>query len=66
MYLSKKEIRREIRSLRKETSRLMRKARWEVKNGNLKQGNLSLRVVKKKQNKDIRAKGGAPKVLISY
>lgn len=56
MYFSKKEIRREIRSLRKETSRLMRKARWEVKNGNLKQGNLSLRVVKKNRTKILELK----------
>lgn len=55
MY-NKKEIRRELRSLRKETSRLIRKARWEVKNGNLRQGNLDMQSSKKNKKKILELK----------
>ena len=55
MY-QKKEIRKEIRSLRKDVSRLIRKARWETKNGNLHQSNLDMRVAKTKKKKILELK----------
>jgi len=55
-FYTKKEIRREIRSLRREVSRLIRKARWETKNGSLHQSNLDWRVAKKKKNKILELK----------
>ena len=56
MYYTKRELRRELKSLRKEVSRLIRKARWEIKNNNLRQGNLDMRKVVKKRRKILELK----------